>query len=207
MAFTFAEHYPLRLGEIRQDITTLPTDASSSLILLGDSLSEQNPAAELAGFSVVNMGISGDEIEHPEGGVLGRLDLLPPVRPAHVLLLIGINDLNNSRKSVDNIASQYQNLVQAVRSAVPAAALHLLYLLPTRDAFSRLMPDVKALNAGIMRIARGNGLPLADTFSALLDDAGALCAEFTEDGLHLNAVGYEALNEALEEHLRATAAK
>ncbi len=181
----------------------MSTDASFPLILLGDSLSEQNPATELAGYPVVNMGISGDEIEHPEGGILGRLHLLSPVRPAHVLLLIGINDLNNSRKSVESIAPRYEALVLAVRDAVPAAALHLLRLLPTRDDFSRLLGDVKALNREIERIARRNDVALVDTYSPLLDEAGVLRAELTGDGLHLNTAGYEVLNGVLEEHLLA----
>lgn len=201
MASDFASHYEVRLDRIAHEVSRLAPNAPHPVVLLGDSLSEQNPVRELASIPVLNMGISGDEIVHPEGGLMPRLRLLPLARPSHVMVLIGINDLNNSHKSVDTLEPQYEELVRSLKSVVPTAALHLQLLLPARNSYTRLMPQIGMMNVIIEETARRHLITFVDTFTPLTDDNGLLGSEFTHDGLHLNETGYEKLNKVLEHHL------
>lgn len=203
MSFNLASHYQLRLDHIAHEVSRLPPNAPHPVVLLGDSLSEQNPVRELASLPVLNMGISGDEIRHPEGGVLPRLNLLPLARPSHVMLLVGINDLNNSHKTVASLEPEYDELVRSIKATVPLAVLHLLFLLPVRESFARLMPQIGMMNVIIEETARRHLVQFVDTFAPLADDDDSLRRECTYDGLHLNEFGYEVLNGALEHHLRS----
>lgn len=201
MAYDFASHYQWILGEIRERIQALPADDSATVVLFGDSLSEANPARELGGLPVLNMGVSGDEIYHPDGGLMRRYELLAEARPRHVVILIGVNDLNNSGKSAETIAPHYDDLLEALKKTVPGATLHLLSLLPTRGEVARLLPSITWLNGLLAETARRHGAVFVDTFPILADESGALRAEFTYDGLHLTEAGYIALNGALDRHL------
>lgn len=202
MASNLASQFKLRVDSIGREVSRIPRKAPPVLVLLGDSLSEDNHIKELAGHLVINMGVRGDEIDHADGGVINRLNLLPLAFPAHVMLLVGLNDLANDHKTDESVADDYERLVVAIRRTVPSADLHLLEVLPTRGRFERHMPRIALLNVAIEEIAGRHGVKMLDTFSAMEDDDGHLNEAYSEDGGHLNDFGYEALNGLMEKHLK-----
>ncbi len=198
----FFAHYKMRLEQIERDIAQLPPETTQTIVLLGDSITEGFRIRELAGMRVVNMGISGDQIAmgRPDGGVRSRVGLLAKARPAHVFLLIGINDLGSS-KPLDVMKREYEALVKDIRATVPQAQLHLQSLLPTRGYFAMHNANVRAMNEFLRALALREGLDYIDVASVMSDERGQLRADWTGDGLHLLAPAYEAWRGVLEGRL------
>jgi len=95
----FFGHWRARRAKIADECASLDPTTTGVVVLLGDSITEGHPAKRIAGKRVINMGISGDQIamDGAQGGVRNRVALLAEARPAHVFLLIGINDLGASK--------------------------------------------------------------------------------------------------------------
>ena len=161
-----------------------------SIIFLGDSQTEQAEWAELFpdGPVVLNRGISGDYTE----GLLERLPEILRHKPLKIFLLIGVNDLafNND---VSEIEAVYRNIVQKIRTESPDTELYLQSVLPVNNEVRHVgvkNSKVLELNARIQQIAHDYTLPFLDIATPLKDADGNLAAKFTEDGLHLNGLGY-----------------
>ena len=200
--FDFPSHYRTRLQMIDFVVNRLPDSVTRTVVLLGDSITEAHPARELGGLRVINQGISGDQAAHPEGGILRRIDRLAPARPAHVFLLVGINDLNDG-KPVAKYLGEMRDLVREIKSSVTEAKLHLQSILPTRDAYAHLLKSVQESNAGLQKIARAEEVGFLDLFPTMADEDHAIREELTTDGVHLTNAAYDVWIQALEEYLAA----
>jgi lysophospholipase L1-like esterase len=165
-------------------------EQTGSIIFLGDSQTEQAEWHELFGDrpAVLNRGVSGDFTR----GVLDRLDEVLRHKPLKIFLLIGINDLIFGN-DIAEIEVTYRNIVQNIRTQSPDTELFLLSVLPVNNQLRRSGADnqtIEALNARIRQIARDFALPYLDIATPLKDADGQLAAKFSEDGLHLNGLGY-----------------
>jgi lysophospholipase L1-like esterase len=192
-------HFQMRCDEMRAAIAALNA-ASQSVVLLGDSITEANPLKELHGLPVINEGISGDQIDHadPYIGVRRRVNLVADARPAHVYLLIGINDIGYLDRTVQYIADTYEGMLQALLAAVPQAIVTVQTVLPTSQDRAHLNERVREFNVHIKTFAAIAQCPLLDLHELFVNEIGELSAEFTHDGIHLNPAGYEHWNAALK---------
>jgi lysophospholipase L1-like esterase len=168
-------------------------DRPGCVVFLGDSQLAQAEWHEVLGDQppVLNRGIAGDHV----AGVLARLPDVLRHRPSKIFLLVGINDLMFGKPTAD-IGADYQAIVQKIRSESPQSTLVLLSVLPLNDrvrAWPTSNVEVGALNARIREIARAFALPYLDVGTPLTDADGRLSAKFTQDGLHLNGLGYAVL--------------
>jgi len=202
--WNFFSHYKARVQQIEKDIAALPPETTATVVLLGDSITEGFKVTELGGLRVVNMGISGDQIamDRPDGGVRNRVHLLKQARPAHIFLLIGINDFGSS-KPLEKAKRQYEDLVKAIRETVPEARLHIQSILPTRGYFAFHNPTVKAMNSFLEDLAKRTGCDYVDVWSLMADAKGELRSDYTGDGLHLKPPAYEAWKSLLESRVRS----
>lgn len=196
MSWDFVAHYKVRLGVIDREADSLAKDSGPKLVLLGDSLTESHPAREICGVRVVNQGISGDEADHSECGVLRRADRAGRVQPCCVFLLVGVNDLHN-RKPVDTYIEQYAEVLKALRESV-TGLIFVQSVLPTRDFYVRLLPNIKQANVRLQQLAFETGCRWLDLFSLMTDDKGEMRESFTTDGIHLTPPAYEVWTRALE---------
>lgn len=162
-----------------------------AVVFLGDSHTEQCEWQELLrpdSIAILNRGIVGDHVQ----GVLDRLDEVLRHKPRQIYLMIGINDLIFQKKP-EAILSVYREIVARIRSKSPNSELFLQSVLPVNNQIKKIgttNDDIRALNAGIAALARDYALPYIDIFPSLLDAEGNLDPRFTEDGIHLNGVGY-----------------
>jgi len=206
VTWDFAAHYRTRVAQIEKQMARLAPTTTGTVVLLGDSITEGFNVHELGGLPVVNMGISVDQIAMPggTGGVLDRVHLLAKARPAHIFLLIGINDFGSS-KPLDVAKRQYADLVRAIRAAAPSATLHIQSVLPTRGHYAALNPTVRAMNAYLRELAQREGVDYVDLAAVMSDDRGELREGWTADGLHLLPPAYGAWRKAIEQRLAARA--
>ncbi|PKO17975.1 hypothetical protein CVU37_06490 [candidate division BRC1 bacterium HGW-BRC1-1] len=193
-------HYHNRLDQIEADVDAALQDGRPRLVLLGDSISEGHPAKEIAGFRVVNMGISGDKIAmEPDGGVLRRLDVVARAKPAHVFLMVGVNDFwHTPPKPVADAKADYSKLAEALANALPDSKLWMLSTFPTAGNHADFNPLVKELNERVRAQAELHGTEYVDLHPVLADPKGELRTEFTSDGIHLTPQGYDAWTSEME---------
>jgi len=154
------------------------------LIFLGDSITAAGPWSQaFPGRSVLNAGIPGNTTID----LLGRLDVLPGLGGATVVLMAGINDLLQGEAPApvaDRILRMRRQLL-----ARGAARVVVVATLPCEAARwgPRCLAPVQDLN----RRLRG-AVPAADflDLTALLADAAGLRPSLGVDGLHLGPGAY-----------------
>ncbi len=174
-----------------------------AIIFLGDSQTEQCEWSELLHLDsvpVLNRGISSDQTY----GLLARLDEVLRHRPSKIFLMIGINDLLLGLPE-NTIETQYRNIVQKIRSESHDSELYLLSILPINNEVKKIGIEnskIQAMNAHITQIARDYTLPYIDVYTPLTDASGNLAVKFTDDGVHLQALGYIVWKNSIAEYLK-----
>lgn len=151
----------------------------ADVVMLGDSMTQFAEWAELfPQANIINRGIEGDTAD----GVLARLDEVIARKPKIVLLMIGINDLLLG-VSPQVIERQVRLIVAKLKAN--GADVVLQSTLPVHDNL-RINAQVQALNALLRNVP---GVTFVDLRRPLAP-SGALLADYTWDGIHLNGVGY-----------------
>lgn len=171
-----------------------------SIVFLGDSQVAQAEWHELFGDqpTVLNRGIAGESTQ----GVLARLPEILRHKPLKIFLLVGANDLIFGQKPAD-IALVYRTVVQKIRTDSPDTELYLQSVLPINNEQRNTgtsNAEIDALNAQIAQIARDFALPFIDLGTPLKDADGHLAVKFSQDGLHLNGVGYAVWKKSIEQY-------
>lgn len=178
----------------------LPVD-TCDIVFLGNSITDGGEFQELFGMeNVLNRGIRSDRIS----GVLKRLDQVTDGHPKMIFLLIGINDVADSRNTAASIAGKYEELVKTIREKTPDTQLYVQSIMPINNDFKRyksligresIIPD---LNSRLQNIAMEARAVYIDLWPVLADpETGKMKKDFTSDGLHLTGAGYRAWTEAV----------
>lgn len=163
---------------------------TGGLAVVGDSHVELGPWADmLPGISVYNRGISRDTTI----GLLRRLPQIVALKPAVVVLMIGVNDIRTLNPAVADVAARYKQIIDTLTPTSHVIALSTL--LTAEDDAATVNPKVFALDKAIAVMCTGSCTYL--DLNRTLTSAGRLRAEVTPDGLHLNALGYRLIADAL----------
>jgi lysophospholipase L1-like esterase len=186
----------------RKNLFSILPSQAAAIVFLGDSQTEQCEWKELLGdtLTIQNRGISGDFAQ----GVLERLDNILMQKPAKIFLCIGINDLFFG-KSVEEIATTYCTIVAKIRKETPSAQLFLQSVLPVNNSIQWLgikNQKVIELNQQIEVIAKEYALPYLNIASELMNTQGDLSEKYTQDGVHLNGLGYKIWQKQVEPFLK-----
>ncbi len=198
---------PLRADEYWDQKTSLfeilPIK-KSDIVFLGNSITDGGEFNELFNMAnIKNRGIRSDQIT----GVEKRITQVTSGYPAKIFLLIGINDVAQGL-SIDRIAERYERLVKKIREQSPDTKLYVQSVMPINNDFNRYKTlsgkeaVVRGLNDRIKKIAASEGAEYIDLWPTLADANGKLKRAFTNDGLHLNGVGYRAWTRAIENKVK-----
>lgn len=176
---------------------------SSDIVFLGNSITDGGEFSELfKNEDIKNRGINSDVIS----GVRERVGQVTSGQPRKIFLLIGINDISHNL-SVSEIARQYDELVQDIRSQSPESKLYIQSILPINNDFTRYKnlkgksQVIVDVNEQLRLIAEKRGAIFIDLFPALSDSNGKLRKDFTNDGLHLLGKGYRAWTDYIKEYV------
>jgi lysophospholipase L1-like esterase len=164
----------------------------ADILFLGNSITERGEWAELLpGRKIANRGIGGDNTF----GVLARLDGVIKQKPKKIFLLIGINDIGRGLPT-EVILNNYRRIVAELRAGLPGSKLIIESVLPMNegklpyDYLKGKAEKVKALNEGIVLIAKEFKLPYLNLHELFADGKGELKAAYTKDGIHLEPAAY-----------------
>jgi lysophospholipase L1-like esterase len=179
-------------------------NAATDVIFLGNSITAGVDWNELLDLPQArNRGISGDVTF----GVLERLDEVIEGKPAKVFILIGINDI--SRNIPDSIILRnYQQIISRIKSGSPRTKVYFQTVLPVNNTVLPMKnhynkdQHIAAVNEGLKALATKERITCIDLHPRFIDSEGKLMKEYTVDGLHLNAKGYEVWAAILKPYLK-----
>ena len=145
---------------------------------------------------------AGFRIEFLNRGVVGELtddmvdrfgrDVLGP-RADAVIILGGSNDLGWGMEPpsiAENLAGMYD---EALKNGIRPVACTV----PSVRGYDECIRPRLQLNGLIKRYSGALNVLCVDLFTATADSAGELREEFSNDGLHLSPLGYEAMAEVI----------
>jgi len=165
------------------------------IVFVGSSSIRMWPTAEsFPNLPIINRGFGGSHISDVNHYV-DRAVLT--YRPRIVVFYAGDNDIADG-KSPDRVLRDFQEFVHAVHRRRPDAKIVYLPIKPSRLRWAK-WPQMRAANELIEEFIRHDErLSYVDTATLLLaPDGRPNPAYFLEDGLHLNAAGYEIWSKAL----------
>jgi lysophospholipase L1-like esterase len=157
------------------------------IVLLGDSITEGFLHDEfLAGYNIVNRGVSGDVSE----AVLKRLDSsVLRLTPDLVFIMIGTNDIGCGYSDKE-IFFNIETIIQKLQTICPKTRIILQSILPTRNDPTRPQDRIRKLNESFHLLAKELHIHFLDLYAHFLNNNGELGEDYSLDGLHLNGKAY-----------------
>lgn len=182
------EHTLVRMKQFNQE------QSKHRIVFLGDSITEHFDLDKYF-HGGVNRGISADTTK----GVFCRLEEVKALEPSYIVLLIGTNDLGNEYMSPDEV---YQG-VREIIDALKGYKVILQLVLPVNEQYDLIQTNqqINQLNFRLLNLMSLYEIKIISTRLALEDHQGHLDERFTDDGLHLNDAGYDALAVSIIEKL------
>jgi lysophospholipase L1-like esterase len=188
------------LARYRADNAKLPAPkhGEKRVVFMGDSITDawgRGKGKFFPGKPYVNRGISGQTT--PQMLLRFRQDVID-LKPKGVVILAGTNDLagNTGPETLEEIEGNLTSMVELARANKIKVVLSSVmpvcdYIRP--QTARRPPAKIIALNTWIQDYAKARKLVYLDYYSAMIDDQMMLKKEFTDDGLHPNDAGYDAI--------------
>lgn len=182
----------------------------NQIVFIGDSITagyRLNHYYPNLNLKTYNRGISGDTTDW----LTTRLQIsLFDLVPTQVILMIGTNDINGG-KSAEEIASNYENILNLIASNLPNTKVCCVSIIPQNTEYSPNASEnnlrIQETNQKIEALARSFGYEYVNLYDCLTDENGLLKRNYSSDGLHLSQKGYRVWTEAMEEFLIRDIAK
>ncbi|HEY4627982.1 MAG TPA: SGNH/GDSL hydrolase family protein [Flavobacterium sp.] len=175
-----------------------PVEAGQKrIVFMGDSITEfwstVNPEY-FSGKPYVNRGISGQTT--PQMLLRFRADVIA-LQPTAVVILAGINDIagNTGPMTIEMIRDNIFSMIELAKAN--HIKVILCSVLPAYDfpwkPNQEPIAKIKALNEILQNYAVANNIVYVDYYSAMVDDRKALKADYSNDGVHPNKIGYQVM--------------
>ena len=177
---------------------------------------EQFPVNELLmtnGMNQViyNRGIGGftttDMLEHMEEMVFGT-------EPSRIFINIGTNDIGSPDYRLEALLERYEEIITRIRERLPEAEITMMAYYPVNEtdklpegewgktAFvTRTNENIAIANEAIEKLAAKKGCRFVNVNEGLTDERGKLKKEFTIEGIHMYANGYQVVLDNLKKYL------
>jgi lysophospholipase L1-like esterase len=185
-----------QLGRYHEDDRRLEGQSREKgrVVFLGDSITDGWKLGQyFPGKAYVNRGISGQTT--PQMLVRMFPDVIS-LQPAALIILAGTNDIarNTGPETAEMIEDNFRAMSELAEKH--GIKVILCLLLPVSDYTTskqttrRPPADILKLNDWLRNYATEIHAPVADYYSALVDDHGMLRQGYSDDGLHPNDRGY-----------------
>ena len=181
-------------------------DANDNFLFLGDSITELYPLEEYYdNLPVVNSGISGNKTTDILNDMKTRVYQYNPTK---VFLLIGTNDLNSTDEDIVDVTfDNIKEIISEIKENRSDATIYVESVYPVNSVIennvvtNRTNKKVKELNKKLSNYCDEEICEYINLYDDLIDEEGNLKTEYTEDGLHLNSLGYVVITRELLPYL------
>jgi len=199
-------YVPTRQIMVLTQAAQLPTQGA--VVLLGDSITDGMLPPANSG-NLLNAGVSSAKVA--DIPPLAK-EIFAQVKPSVVLVTVGVNDAQkNGHFCLENLQKEFRKICTIsprypTTHDVDDASRDVRLILSTVLPIARNMPlgdayfdveKIQQINAVIRTVADEENVELLDAFTHFADSDGFLPREFTTDGVHLNAAGYEKWKELI----------
>lgn len=186
------------------------------ILFTGSSLMEQFPVNELLMTNgmdqvVYNRGIGGftttDMLLHMEEMVFGT-------EPSRIFINIGTNDIGSPEYQLEALLERYEEIIVRIQERLPEAEINMMAYYPVNEtdkipegewgktAFvTRTNEKLNIANAAIENLAAKKGCRFINVNEGLADERGKLKKEYTIEGIHMYANGYQVVLQNLKKYL------
>ncbi len=186
------------------------------ILFTGSSLMEQFPVNELLMTNgmdqvIYNRGIGGftttDMLQHMEEMVFGT-------EPSRIFINIGTNDIGSPEYQLEALLKRYEEIIVRIQERLPEAEINMMAYYPVNEtdkipegewgktAFvTRTNENINIANAAIENLAAKKGCRFINVNEGLADERGKLKKEYTIEGIHMYANGYQVVLQNLKKYL------
>lgn len=184
--------------------------SKGQIVFVGDSITDLYPLDDYytdLNLATYNRGIGGDTT----GGLLDRMQVsIFDLAPSKIVLMIGINDIVGGGKNNNYVLHNYNLILEQISKKLPDTKVLCMSLLPISLTLQEYAPqiDIKAKNTQVLEandrirnLAALYGYEYYNLNQLVSDDNGSLDMQYSNDGLHLNAAGFEVWTDLLKPHL------
>lgn len=174
----------------------------NQILFVGSSLMEMFPIEEFIkerNLPVIayNRGVGGYKTED----LLKVLDIcVYELSPRRIFINIGTNDLSDPNISMEQMISNYDQILTQIEAHLPQVELYLMAYYPVNyEAAPEIMKaclkirtneKINRANHEIMKLAEKHGGRYIDVNAPLKDSNGNLKAVYCIDGIHIKREGY-----------------
>ncbi len=175
------------------------------IVFVGDSITELYPVNEMYSGKVANRGISGDVIE----GLLNRMDeSIFDLNPKKVVFLMGTNDIGKDY-TVNQVLENTALVFKQIKEKLPSCEIFAISVYsvnrsnhPTVKMTTvtvRTNEDIDEINDRLQVLCEKSNINFININPFLKDETGNLKIEYTTDGLHITAKGYEFITKKIQD--------
>lgn len=186
------------------------------ILFTGSSLMEQFPINELLMTNgmdqiIYNRGIGGftttDMLQYMEEMVFGT-------EPSRIFINIGTNDIGSPDYQLESLMERYEEIISRIQERLPEAEINMMAYYPVNEtdkvpegergktAFvTRTNENIGIANAAVEKLAAKKGCRFINANDGLTDERGKLKKEFTIEGIHMYANGYQVVLDNLKQYL------
>lgn len=190
------------------------------ILFTGSSLMEHFPINELLmneGMHqiIYNRGVGGftttDMLENMEEQIFGT-------EPSRIFINIGTNDIGDASRSfeevLEDMLTNYEKILTQIKERLPETEVYMMAYYPVNETdkvpetewaktmfVNRNNQNLPVANAAVRKLAEKMGYHYIDVNSGLCDERGKLKKEFTVEGVHMYANGYQVVLENLKQYL------
>jgi beta-glucosidase len=145
---------------------------------------------------VINMGVSGDRIQH----VLWRFEQgqLDGIKARVAVVMIGTNNSNNNDNSEAEILEGVTAIVNQIRQRQPDTKVILLAIFPRGKTFSAQRGKILQVNQALARLDDGKNIFFMDLGPQFIENDGSISKSMMSDYLHPGDAGYRIWAGAME---------
>lgn len=160
-------------------------------VFLGDSITNWYPLDEYyENLPVINSGVGG----YTTDNILSNLkSMVYDYNPSKIFLLIGTNDFMYEKKA-EEVANNIEKIIDQIKENRPYAKIYVESILPINETMrykdGRDNKTIVETNNLIQKICTEKSISYIDIYSKLIDEEKRLNKKYTDDGLHLNSLGY-----------------
>ncbi len=186
------------------------------ILFTGSSLMEQFPINELLMTKgmhqvVYNRGIGGFTTEDM---LRNMEEMVFAVKPRKIFINIGTNDIGSQGYRLEKLMENYGKIITQIRERLPEAEIYMMAYYPANETdklpegewaktmfLTRTNENISIANKAVEEMAGRMGCHFINVNQGLTDEAGKLKKEFTVEGIHMYANGYEVVLENMRPFL------
>jgi lysophospholipase L1-like esterase len=215
------EFFAIRMKEEQQDKLARYRILNQNVIkgetlFTGSSLMEQFPINELLmtnGINkiIYNRGIGGFTADD----MLANMEeMVFAVEPARIFINIGTNDIGAPGYDQEVLMEKYERIISLIKNRLPGVEIYMLAYYPVNETdrveelpwaknlfLTRTNENILLANKAVEELAEKMSCCYIDVSEGLRDGRGKLKKEYTIEGIHMYANGYQIVLNNLKKYL------